>query len=176
MRVTTSGIGIRLRNLPLGIHKRLDFVFDSHRMANYNLLAVLASSFFAGTSPRTSRGTIPLKSFGLISDKLATAWLPSLIATFVTPNFAPPDWFPILPFNIENTGDKFAWVESRGKKPIDPRKDSFYHPDESTYTNLNNGDIIAIREVGLSIIWPNIKQAFQISYRTENTFGAPRLL
>lgn len=143
-------------------------------MGVFNPLALLAGSFFAGGGPRTSRGSIPLSAFGLLSSELATAWLPSLLATVATPNFAPPNWWPILPFNIQNTGDPTSWVGERGQKPIDPNNDPFYHPDESRYVNLNNGDIIDIREVGLSIIWQNIDHAYQISYRTENTFGSPK--
>lgn len=145
-------------------------------MAKFNVLSVFASSFFSNLSFLQhigDRTIIPLGSFGQISDKLATAWLPSLISAFVTPNFAPPDWFPVLPFEIENAGDIFAWVGTEGVRPTDPRQDPFYHPDISKYADLNNGDIIDIREVGLSKIWLNIKQAFQVSYRSENTLGSP---
>lgn len=83
-----------------------------------------------------------------------------------------PGSWPTLP-GVDLPPSPFSWVGNDHHYPVTPAKDPFYTPDLSTYANLKNGDIIAIRPVGLSAVFPEVKTAWQISYRTEGATGSP---
>lgn len=99
------------------------------------------------------------------------ALLPAVLQQ-LSPNLHPSSGWPLVP-PILPSPKKGTWVQSPNTAPIEPSSDPFYSPNPSAFVHLNNGDLIAIREVGLTPVFANVSKSYQISYRSESTLGEP---
>ncbi|PRT52903.1 Lipase A [Wickerhamiella sorbophila] len=135
-----------------------------------NPFRLLALTFFADPSfdQQVKDGSVTsLPSIGNIPGIFGQPQLP---ANFISEGLSNPGTWPSLPsFNIPPS--IFSWVGDNHQYPQTPAKDPFYDPPRSTYENLNNGDVIAIRPVGLDAVFPELSRAYQISYRSESATG-----
>lgn len=90
----------------------------------------------------------------------------------LSPHLHPPKNLPLFPVVIPQP-KQGTWIIDESVAPVDPSQDPFYTPDPSLYEHLENGDIIAIRRVGLSAVLSNASTSYQISFRSESTSGSP---
>lgn len=137
-----------------------------------NPYRLLALTFFADPSfnQKVKDGSVTsLPSIGGIP---GISGQPSLPSNFITKGLPEPGTWPSLP-SFDIPPSVFSWVGNNHKYPQVPSKDSFYTPEVSAYANLKNGDVVAIRPVGLNAVFPELSKAYQISYRTESATGNP---
>ncbi|PRT52902.1 Lipase A [Wickerhamiella sorbophila] len=137
-----------------------------------NPIRLLALTFFADPSfnQKVKDGSVTsLPSIGGIP---GISGQPSLPANFISEGLSEPGTWPSLP-SFDIPPSIFSWVGDNHQYPQTPAKDPFYDPPLSTYQNLKNGDVIAIRPVGLKALFPELSRAYQISYRSESATGNP---
>lgn len=110
---------------------------------------------------------MPLSLFGINGQ-------PMLPAQFEAAGFdinEPGTWPMLPPFYYPPS--PLTWVGYDRHYPQPPTTDPFYWPDISIYENMRNGEIIDIRPVELRPVMPEVRRAWQISYRSEFAEGAP---
>lgn len=126
---------------------------------------LLATTFFANPSVNQQ-----VKD-GSISSLPSVFGIPGISGAPQFPS-SDPGTTPVLP-SFDIPPSILAWVGTSHAYPQSPAVDPFYKPALSTYQNKNNGDVLAIRPVGLNALFPEVATSWQILYRTESATGTP---
>ncbi|PRT53738.1 Lipase A [Wickerhamiella sorbophila] len=110
---------------------------------------------------------IPIDRYGINGQ-------PMLPAQFELAGFdknEPGTWPMLQPFYFP--ASPFTWVGDDHHYPQPPTSDPFYWPNISIYWDMANGELIDFRPVDVRAVMPEVRRAWQISYRSEFAEGAP---